>query len=162
MVRSGGFGAAARITVEEVHEGLMSVVVKMVDLVSPCEQVRDGLWGWFVGDCGADDVGHVTVIELRRDSKFGVAVEAAESCKMDIPTQNCDTDAVLLSKGLQLVDEFSAFVFMLSGGVMIVEVIEEINLAVKMIEEAACDTEAFVEETNWPYDRGVEDIFQPG
>lgn len=68
---------------------------------------------------------------------------------------------MFLSEGLQPMDEFSTFVFMLSGGVMVVEVIEEIDLAIEVIEEAACDAEAFVEKTNWPYDGGVEDIFQP-
>lgn len=62
----------------------MGVMVKMMDLISPGEQVRDGLWGWFIGDRGTDDVGHITVVELCRDSEFGAAVEAAESCKMDI------------------------------------------------------------------------------
>lgn len=101
------------------------------------------------------------MIELCRNSKFGTAVEAAESCKMNIPSENRDTYAVFLSEGLQPMDEFFAFVLMVSGGVMIVEIIEEIDLAIEMIKEATCDAEPLVEEANWPYDGGVKDIFQP-
>ena len=41
-----------------------------------------------------------------------------------------------------------ALALVLPRGVVVVEVVEEVRLAVEFVEEAACDAEAFVEEAN--------------
>ncbi len=161
VVEFGGFRAAARITIEEVEEGFMGVVIEMVDFVPPCEQVRHRFGGRLVCDCRADYIRHVAMIELRRYRKFSPTVKAAYGSKMDVTAQYSDAYTVLLRKDLQAKDELFTFLFVLARSVVVIEIVEKIDLAVKTVEEVARKTEAFVEETNWSYYRGCKDILQP-
>ena len=51
---------------------------------------------------------------------------------------------MLASEALEAEDEVLALALVLVRGVMIVEVVEEINLAIEVVEEAASDAEALV------------------
>lgn len=66
------------VLVEHLQQSLISVVVKVVNLVALCKQVRHGLWWRLVGDGRADDVGHVSPILLRWDLEARVGVESSE------------------------------------------------------------------------------------
>lgn len=68
---------------------------------------------------------------------------------------------MLSRDSLEAEDKVFALVLVLAGGVVVVKVIEEIDLAVKVVEEAGGDAETFIEKSDGSYDGGVEDIFEP-
>lgn len=86
LIALGPFHLAARLFVEELEKGLVGVAVQMVDLVSLRKQICHGGRWWLVGDCAADDVGHVSVVVVAGDVELGFGVEAANGGKMDVST----------------------------------------------------------------------------
>ena len=55
-----------------------------------------------------------------------------------------------------------ALALVLPRRVVVVQVVEEVRLAVEFVEEAACDAETFIEEANGADERRSEDLFEPG
>lgn len=151
-----------RILPKQWNQRLMRVVIEMVDFVPPGQQIRDRFRRRMVRDGAADDVGHVPVILLLRQAQFGMAVEAAEGREMDIAAQDGDADGVFGRQRLEGEDEVFALALVLPRGVVVVQVVEQVRLAVEFVEEAACDAEAFVEEADGADERGGEDLFEPG
>ena len=115
-----------------------------------------------VRDRTADDVGHVPVVFLLRQAQFGMAVEAAQGGEMDVAAEDGDADGVFGRQRLEGEDQVFALALVLPRGVVVVQVVEQVGLAVEFVEEAACDAEAFVEEADGADERGGEDLFQPG
>ena len=80
---------------------------------------------------------------------------------MHVPAQDADADGEGFGEFLDAVDEFFPLLFVLVRGVMVVQVVEQIDAAVELVEEAAGDAEAFVEEADGADDGGLEDVLQP-
>ena len=102
------------------------------------------------------------MIALLREALFGVTVEAAEGGEMDVAAEDGDADVVLRGDVLQGLDEFFALVLVLARGVVVVQIVEEVGLAVELVEEAPCDAEAFVEELDGADEGGHENLLEPG
>ena len=162
LVPGGALFDAAGLAVEHVHQGLVGVVVEVVDLVAAGEQVGDGLGGRLVGDGGADDVDHVAGVVAGLDAQLGVGVEAADGGEVDVAAEEGDAGGVGLGEVLEALDEEAALALVLAGGVVVVEVVEEIDLAVELVEEAAGEAEALVEEADGGDDGRAEDVLEPG
>lgn len=92
LVVGGGFVAVAGVFVEELEEGFVGVVVEVVDLVAPREEVGDGTGRGLVDDRRGNDVDHVAVVMLDGDVEFGLGVEAAEGREVDVASEDCDAD----------------------------------------------------------------------
>jgi hypothetical protein len=69
---------------EDRHHVLVSVGVKVMDLVPLVEDVCHHLRRWGVHYCGTDDIRHVSVILIFCEAMFLVAEELADGAKMDI------------------------------------------------------------------------------
>lgn len=116
------FLALTRVLVKELEQGLIGLVVQMVDLVALRKQVCDGLWWRLVGDSRANDVWHITPILLRWDVELRVAVEATKSRQMHVTTKDGDADVVLLGDLLKSQDEVLTLLLVLVCSVMVVKV----------------------------------------
>lgn len=103
-----------------------------------------------VRDGAADDVGHIPMILFLREALFGVAVEAPQGSEMHIAAEDGDADGVFRRDLLKGVNKFFALVLVLPCGIVIIEIVEEIGLAVKFVEEAPRDAKALVEEFEGP------------
>ena len=140
--------ALAGLFVEELHQRFVCVVVEVVDFVAFCQQVGHGLWWGFVRDGARDDVGDVAPVLLGGDVEFRVAVESPERGEVHVPAEDADADGEGFGEFLDAVDEFFPFFFVLVRGVVVVQVVEQIDAAVELVEQAAGDAEAFVEEAD--------------
>ena len=81
--------------------------------------------------------------------------------EMDITAEDCHSNRVLAGKLLQLLDQHLALLFVLVCGVVIVQVIQQIDLTVKVVEKASCKPETFIQETERTNDGRLQDVFQP-
>ena len=144
------------------NQRLAGVVIEMVHFVAPRQQIGDRFGRRMVRDRAADDVGHVPMVFLLRQAQFGMAVEGAERGEVDVAAEDGDANGVFGRQLLQGEDEVFALALVLSRGVVVVQVVEEVRLAVEFVEEAACDAEAFVEEADGADEGGGEDLFEPG
>lgn len=166
VVRRGGFAldiglAGAGLLVEELHQSFVGVVVEVVDFVAFGKEVGNG-GGWgFVRDGAGDDVGDVAVVVLGGNVEFRVAIEAAQGAEVDVATEDGDADGVGFRQVLHAEDELFALLFVLVGGVVVVEVVEEVDSAVELIEETSCNAETFVQEADRADDGRLQDILQP-
>jgi hypothetical protein len=133
----------------------------VVDLVALGEEVSYGGGRRLVGDGRGDDVGHVAPICLGGDVELRLAVEATESCKVDVTTENGDTHGVLFREGLEAVDEFPALLFVLASSVVVVQIVQKIDTSVELVEEATSNTKTLVQETKRPNNRRAKDVLKP-
>lgn len=117
-------------------------------LVASSEEVGNSLGRGLVGNGTTDDVGHVTMVALCRDSEFRIAVETTEGCKMDIAAEDGDSNVVALCKGLESQNQCFALFFVLSRGVVVVKIVKQVDASVEIIEQATPDTEALVQKAN--------------
>ena len=85
-------GMQTRITVEAFEQRFIGLVIQMMDLVSPGQQVCHGGWRRFVRDGGGNDVGHVSPIALGRDLELGIGEETANSGEMYVAAENGNAD----------------------------------------------------------------------
>ena len=146
LVVAGRLGGLAGVLVEELEEGLVRVLVEVVDLVAPGEQVGDGGWGRLVHDGRGHDVGDVAVVVLGGDLELRVGVEAPERGQVDVAAEDGDADRELGADALEALDQVVAFLLVRAGRVVVVEVVEEVDAAVEAVEEAAAETDAAVQE----------------
>lgn len=65
---------------------------------------------------------------------------------MYVSTQDRDTDAVLLGQLLQTQDQSLALFLVLVSSVVVVQIVQEIDTAIKLVEEATPDAETLVQE----------------
>lgn len=162
LVGLGGFVAVAWVFVKELQQCLVRLVVEVVDLVATGQQVgyrgRRGL----VDDGRGDHVGDVAVVVFRRDVELGVRVEASQGGEMDVTAEDGDADGELGRQSLEALNEPVALFLVGAGGVVVVEVVEQIDAAVEAVEKAAAETDAAVEELDGGDDWGGEDVFEPG
>ena len=106
--------------IKEFEQRLVRVVVEVVDLIAPREQVGHRLRWRFVCDRRTDDVGHVSPVAFGGYAKLWVAVEATYRCQVDIAPKDGDTNVELLGKILQTMNKEFAFALVLMRCVMIV------------------------------------------
>lgn len=64
---------------------------------------------------------------------------------MYISTQDGDSDAVFLRQLLQTQNQSLALLLVLVSRVMVIQIVQKIDAAVKLVEETAADAESFVE-----------------
>ena len=133
----------------------------MVDEVPSRQKIGDSLRGWFVGDGRGNDVGHISMILFRRDVESRVRIEASEGCEMNVTPKDRYSDVVGFGECLEAEDKHFALFFVLPGRIMVVQIVEQIDLPVKMIEEAAGETKSLVEDANGTNNGGSEKIFEP-
>lgn len=69
---------------EDGNHVFVSRRVEVVHLVTFVEDVSHHLRGWCVDDGRGDDVGHVAVVLVFGDAEFGIGVELAYACQMDV------------------------------------------------------------------------------
>ena len=133
-----------------------------MDLVPAGQDVGDGLRRRVVGDGGADDVDDEAMVALGGDAQLGVAVEAAAGGEVDVAAEDGDAHAEIVGERLQAEDEVFALGFVVARGVVVVEVVEQVDFAVELVEEAAGDAEACVQDFDGRDERGGEERFEPG
>lgn len=133
-----------------------------MDLVPARQQVRHRGRGRVVRDRRTDDVDHEPVIALHGDLERRLSVEAAAGGEMDVAAEDGDADGEVEREGLQTQDEGFALSFVQARGVVVVEVVEQVDFAVEVVEEAAGDAEALVEDLDGRHDWGGEEAFEPG
>jgi hypothetical protein len=92
VVGGRGFGDRSGVFVKEFDEGLVGVMVEVVDFIAAREEVGDGLWGRFIDDGGGDYVCHVAVIGHDGDVELRVRVEASYGCEMHVAAENTNAD----------------------------------------------------------------------
>lgn len=64
---------------------------------------------------------------------------------MYISTQDGDSDAVFPRQLLQTQNQSLALLLVLVSRVMVIQIVQKIDAAVKLVEETAADAESFVE-----------------
>lgn len=152
------FLTLARVLVEQLQERLICLMVEVMDLVSSCEQVRHSLRRRLVGDCRADNIRHVAEIFLGWYVQGRLAVETSECSKMDIASENSNAYTVLLRDLLHSVNQCFALLLVLVSCVVVVQIIEEIDATIKLVEHAASNTKALVEELDGANDGAAKTI----
>ena len=65
------------------------------------------------------------------DFQFGVGIETANCCQMNITTENADANGEFRGKGLELVNKKGALLFVSSRRVVIVQIIQQIYVSIK-------------------------------
>lgn len=140
----------------------MRARVKTMDFVPAGQQIRHRRRGRVVRDGRTDDVDHEAVIAFHRDLQGGFTVEAATGGEMDVTAEDGDAHAVVVGEGLEAEDEVATLGFVQARGVVVVEVVEEVDFAVEVVEEAAGEAEALVEDFDGRDQRGGEEGFEPG
>lgn len=132
-----------------------------MDLVASSEQVGDSLWWWLVRNGRADNVGNVAPILLGWNLQLGVRVETPDSCKMHISAKNGYTSRVLLREVLQHLDELATLRLMLARCVVVVQIVEQIDLAIELVEETASKSKALIQEFDRRDERRLQDVLKP-
>lgn len=165
--RHGGFvggGALLDTTgllVDEVHESFVGVLVEMVKLVALGEQVRHCFRRWLVGDGAADDVDDKARVAAAGDAQFGARIEPTNGRQVDVTSQNCHPDRMGLGEVLQTLDEHLPFLLVLARCVVVVQVVQQIDLAVELVEQTTREAEALVQQTDGGDEWRAEDVLQP-
>ena len=80
---------------------------------------------------------------------------------MDVSPKDCDPDRVLGAYGLQPLHKGVPLLLVRSGGIMIVQVVKQVNASVKSVEHAPAEPEPSVQQLNWTDQRTGEDILEP-
>ena len=81
---------------------------------------------------------------------------------MHVSAQNGDAHREARRQRLEPLYQRVALLLVRARRVVVVEVVEEIDAAVKLVEEAAADAEALVEELYRAHQGALEDVFEPG
>ena len=156
------FRSAARVLVEQLEERLVRVMIEVVDLVSPGQEICHGT-GWrFVDDGGRHDIDHVAVVVLDRHVKLGFGVEPPKSRQMDVTTENRNAHREFSTYPLEPVDETIPLLLMRPRRIVIVKVIKKIHASIKAVEEAAAKAHSPVHKLDRTQDWAREDILEPG
>jgi hypothetical protein len=137
MIEVGGLIRMPRVFVEEIHQSLICILIQVMNLVSSGKEVGHSLRRRLVDNGRGDDICHVPVVIRNRNFEFGIRVESADSCQMDITPKNCDTNGKFSTKSLELLNEIQAFFFVSAGSVMVIKIIQQINTSVEMIEKSS-------------------------
>ena len=161
VIVAGRLLTISRVAIEEWEQGFVSLVVKMMNPVPPRKKVGDSLWWWFVGDGTRNNVDHIPRISLGGKVVFRFRIKATGGGEVNVAAQNGNANGVGSGKGLQAEDQVLAFFFVLARGVVVVQVIEEVDLTVEVVEEAASQAESFVQQANGSNDGRGEKILQP-
>lgn len=101
------------------------------------------------------------MVFLDRNLECRVGIETADGCEMDVSREDGDADGVRGCDVLQHLDQLMALALVSAGCVVVVEVIEKIDTTVKVVDKAACDTEALVQELNRAHKRGGKNVLEP-
>lgn len=88
----------ARVLIENIHQGLIGMMIEMMDEVPSRQEISDSLWGWLVCDRGRDDIGHVSMILLDRNIELRIRIESAKGGQVNVTTKDRDSNVVRFSK----------------------------------------------------------------
>jgi hypothetical protein len=105
---------------EHGNHVLICVVVKMVDFISPVEDVCEHVSRWCVNDCGRDYIWHISMVTILWYSKLLVAVEATDSGEMNVTSQNCYANGFLRCELLEFLNEPVALLFVMFCSPMVI------------------------------------------
>jgi hypothetical protein len=75
-------------------------------------------------------------------SKLGVGVELSNSSKMDVTTEDSDSERLVNSKILQIFDYDRSLLLVVLGSPVVVEIIQDFNTTIDVVEGLAQDTSA--------------------
>ena len=88
LVVAGCLDAVAGVLVEHLEQGLIGIVVEVVDFVAAGQQVGHGCGRRLVDDGGRDNVGDVAEVVLGWDAQARVRVEAAKGGQVHVTAQD--------------------------------------------------------------------------
>jgi len=80
---------------------------------------------------------------------------------MNIATQDGDSDREFRGNPLQLLNEVPSLQLVRLGRIVIIEVIQKIDTAIKLIEQTPAQTESTVQELDRSYDWASKNVFEP-
>ena len=83
---------AVNIMGEDRNHVLISLGVKVMNLVAFVDYVCHHFWRRRVDDGRGDHVGHISMVPVFRDTEFLVAVKLSNGCKVDITSKNRHAD----------------------------------------------------------------------
>jgi hypothetical protein len=153
LVPLGALDISSRLFVKHAQQCFIrGVVFQMVDLVSSGKEVCNGGRRRLVGNGAANDVGHVPMIFFGGDFQLRRRIETTECSQVHVASQDRDPDTELFRGVLQSQDELLPLFLVMPRRVMVVQVVQKINLAVKLVEEASREAKPFVEEFDWRND----------
>ncbi len=161
LVVIGGFGVLSWVPVKQLEKRFVGLVVKVMDLIPPCEEVRHGSWRRLVDNGRRHHVCHIAEVVFDRDLEVSPRVKSSKCCQVDITSEDGNANRELGADALESVNELIALLLVGSGSVMVVKIVQKVNTSIETVEEATAQTNSPVQELDRAEKRAGKDIFEP-
>lgn len=131
---------SVHVVCEDRNHVLVGVGIQVVDLVALVENVGHHVWRGRVDNGRRDNVGHIPRILVLWNLQLLVGIELTNSTKVHITSENGDADRLGLCDVLQLLDKPVAFLLVVLGCPVVIEIIKNLDTAVELVYKATEQT----------------------
>jgi hypothetical protein len=126
---------SVNIILEDRDHILIGILIQMMDLISPVENICKHISRRGVDNRTGDDVRHVSMVAIFRNAEFLVREKLANGTKMHIATKYSDSNRLCCCQMLQFLDEPISFVFVMFCCPVIIQIIQDLDSAIKFVNE---------------------------